>query len=192
MKLPRILVALLFLPVVALAQVNTKPSKALFKPKLQPGGTYQVSECDPITAEHCGKYITKEICRENFPCEVLDPTRAQCEALYPVVAADPAPATVSQSLILLPVPTVVESGNDTFADVGVVATGQTAPFAKRNWWNRRTAAQKGWIAFGAGLLVGAVVQHQFDDDDGGDTHKKKVIIYPPPDCPEPCHGHDCD
>ena len=134
------------------------------------------------------------------PCPA--PIVCPAEKVCPVCVECPAQATV--------LPRLDVYANDTVAipiDTDVLPCGSGAAHADFFdptdhpshvlQWKEEKKGLKEWqkwtIGIVGGVVLGMIIEHQFDDDHGGDTNKKIIIVRPPTvDCPDNGHGPDCD
>jgi hypothetical protein len=157
-------------------------STLTFGAAIKPGGKATVT-CDPCPAVvECPPLV-------ECPAPVL------C-ATCPVVEQPVCPAATVLPQPVLLIDPVGDAGADS-DNPSPHLVGPAVQKKKLKEW------QKWTIGIAGGLIVGAILQHQWESDDEGDTHKK-VIIYPPddddpPEPPDPTgcwshgkgHGHGC-
>jgi hypothetical protein len=160
----RLLIALTLMPSLTMAATSLAP------------GDYHVRPCP--------KAATLENCERFFPPKCVELNATACKPFFPVVEQKTCPAaTVLPQPDLLPVddpPVVVAGGSD-----GPRLVAPAAETQKLKTWHK-------WAIATGILVLGGVIEHQFDNDDGGDDNHKKPDDYlppPPPPCDPPGHGH---
>jgi hypothetical protein len=154
------------IPLFAVCLLAVSPMLAASK-QLTPG-VYTVKPCPPAVV--CPPLVT---CPEAAPCPTCPPS--------PVTATNAAPPVCLQPL--QPV-----AAGDSDLRLGAAAPVADPPKAVKPWHKDWRA----WAAIGGGIVLGAIIEHQYDNDGSSYDHHegRHGQDEPEPYCFPPGHCRD--
>ena len=144
--------------VIAVAMLLVASSLTMAGPKRLAPGPYVVPPCPAIDMQSCAPYMpTCQVCTA--------PNEWTCKPFCPVVEQAACPAAT-----VLPQPGLLQLAGGTAVPVaGADDVSLVAPAAQskklKEW-------QKWTLGLAGGVVLGMIVEHQFDNDDTGDNRHR--------------------